>query len=106
MRRALLAESPSPSPEGKVRSSQRKSSSALRAGAPTPSRRPGLPGAVIRDVDRTVTVADTVQGHSIELVRTADIPAGRVQPGHEYETFRKFVQEADALLDREVYLGK
>jgi tetratricopeptide (TPR) repeat protein len=65
-----------------------------------------LPGAVIRDVDRTVTVADTVQGHSIELVRTADIPAGRVQPGHEYETFRKFVQEADALLDREVYLGK
>ncbi len=74
---------------------------------PESMKTPGtLPGAVIRDVDRTVTVADTVNGHSIELVRTADIPAGRVQPGAEYEKFRRFVQEADALLDREVFLGK
>jgi cellulose synthase operon protein C len=67
---------------------------------------PNLPGAVIRDVDRTVTVADEVHGHAIMLVRTADIPAGRVQPGAEYDAFRHFVQEADALLDREIYLGK
>ena len=65
-----------------------------------------LPGGAIHDADRSVTVADTVHGHAIELVRTADIPAGRVQPGREYEAFRHFVQEADALLDREVYLGK
>jgi tetratricopeptide (TPR) repeat protein len=69
---------------------------------------PSLPAGVVRDADRSVTVEDEVRpkGHSIQLVRTADIPAGRVQPGRDYEAFRHFVQEADAILDREVYIGR
>jgi hypothetical protein len=65
-----------------------------------------LPHAVLRDTDRSVTVSDTIHGHALELVRTIDVPAGRVQPGAEYEKFRRFVEDADALLDREVFLGK
>jgi tetratricopeptide (TPR) repeat protein len=66
----------------------------------------GLPHAELRDADRTVTVNDAIHGHELKLVRTVDIPAGRVQPGAEYEKFRHFVGDADALLDREVFLGR
>ncbi len=65
-----------------------------------------LPKAEVRDADRVVQVADTLQGHALTLVRTVDVPAGRIQPGAPYEAFRRFVNEADALFDREVYLGK
>ena len=34
-----------------------------------------------------------------------DIPAGRVQP-NEYATFQRFTQDADALVEREIALGK
>jgi cellulose synthase operon protein C len=65
-----------------------------------------LPHEELRDTDRSVLVGDAIHGHAIELVRTIDIPAGRVQPGEDYERFRRFVEDADALLDREVPLGK
>jgi cellulose synthase operon protein C len=65
-----------------------------------------LPRAQLRDADRTVTVSDAIHGHALALSRTIDVPAGRVQPGAEYERFRRFVEDADALLDREVALGK
>jgi hypothetical protein len=65
-----------------------------------------LTHADLRDGDRTVSIDDAIHGHAIELVRTMDIPAGRVQPGTEYEKFRHFVEDADALLDREVFLGR
>jgi hypothetical protein len=65
-----------------------------------------LPHAQLRDSDRTVAVSDAVHGHAIEIVRTIDVPAGRVQPGAEYAAFRRFVEDADAVLDREVSLGR
>jgi tetratricopeptide (TPR) repeat protein len=65
-----------------------------------------LPHAELRDGDRTVSVSDAIHGHAIELVRTIDIPAGRIRPDVEYEKFRRFVGEADALIEREIYLGK
>jgi cellulose synthase operon protein C len=65
-----------------------------------------LPHADLRDIDRSVSVNDTLHGHAIDLVRTVNIPAGRVQPGADYERFRRFVEDADALLEREVFLGK
>jgi cellulose synthase operon protein C len=67
---------------------------------------PNLPHAELRDSDRVVQVNDAIHGHAIELARTIDIPAGRVQPGADYEKFRRFVEDADALLDREIALGK
>ena len=66
---------------------------------------PSLPGGELRDGDRTVTVKDTVEGNSIRLVRVVDIPAGRIQPGAEYERFIHFTQNADQLLAREIALG-
>jgi hypothetical protein len=51
-------------------------------------------------------VADTVNGHAIELSRTVDLPAGRVNPGADYAAFVAFVQKADQLTDREIVVGK
>jgi tetratricopeptide (TPR) repeat protein len=64
------------------------------------------PHAELRDVDRTVSVNDSIHGQSIELRRIVDLPAGRVPPGADYDRFRRFVEDADSLLDREVFLGK
>ncbi len=64
-----------------------------------------LPTAETRDGERMVLVKDAVHGHAILLDRTIDIPAGRVQPGAEYGKFIRFVQEGDALLEREIVIG-
>jgi hypothetical protein len=73
---------------------------------PTTMRLPAsLPGGEIRDGDRSVVVKDSVEGNAIRLVRTVDIPAGRVQPGVEYARFVAFTQAADQLLAREIAIG-
>ena len=35
-----------------------------------------------------------------------DIAAGRVTPGAEYAKFQRFAQDADALVERELVLGR
>jgi hypothetical protein len=65
-----------------------------------------IPGGELHDGDRSVTVSDSVEGHSILLRRIVDIPAGRVQPGAEYARFVAFTQQADALLEKEIALGR
>ncbi|MBK6465307.1 MAG: hypothetical protein IPF92_30535 [Myxococcales bacterium] len=65
-----------------------------------------LPGGTLRDGERVVMVKDAVEGHSLRLVRVIDIPAARVQPGAEYAGFVAFVQKADALVEREIALGR
>jgi cellulose synthase operon protein C len=64
-----------------------------------------LPQVDVHDGERTVHVGDMVAGHAIVLTRAVDIPAGRVQPGEPYTRFQRFVQEADAALEREVVIG-
>lgn len=74
---------------------------------PEGMRLPGsIPGGELRDGDRTVTVADAVEGHAIVLRRVVDIPAGRIQPGAEYARFVAFTQQADQLLEKEIALGR
>jgi hypothetical protein len=67
---------------------------------------PSLPGADVRDGDRSVVVKDAVEGNAILLARVVDIPAGRVQPGAEYAKFVAFTQAADQVLDREIAIGQ
>jgi tetratricopeptide (TPR) repeat protein len=67
---------------------------------------PSLANAEARERDRVVVVKDTVHGHALLLDRVVDMPAGRVQPGTEYASFRRFVQEADTLLERELFIGR
>jgi hypothetical protein len=75
--------------------------------APDSVRMPAsLPTGEARDGERVVSVKDTVHGHALTLDRMIDIPAGRVQPGAEYATFASFTQKADALLERDVVLGR
>ena len=64
-----------------------------------------LPQGEARDGERVVQVKDVVHGHAIELSRLIDVPAGRVQP-NEYATFQRFTQAADALVEREIALGR
>ena len=64
-----------------------------------------LPQGEARDGERVVMVKDTVVGHALELSRLVDVPAGRVQP-NEYARFQRFTEEADALVEREIALGK
>ena len=59
-----------------------------------------------RDGDSFVSVKDVVNGHAIDFDRVIDLPAGRVQPGKEYSTWQGFVRNADALIAREVAIGK
>jgi hypothetical protein len=74
---------------------------------PESMRLPGnLPNAEARNRDRVVEIKDTNHGRSLLLDRTVDMPAGRVQPGAEYASFRRFVEEADRLLEREVLIGR
>jgi hypothetical protein len=72
---------------------------------PTMKMPASLPHGEARDGERVVQVNDTVNGHAIELARLVDVPAGRVQPG-EYAAFQKFTQAGDALVEREIALGK
>ena len=65
-----------------------------------------IQGGELHDGDRSVTVSDSVDGHTILLRRVVDIPAGRVQPGAEYARFVAFTQQADALLEKEIALGR
>jgi tetratricopeptide (TPR) repeat protein len=75
--------------------------------APDGVQLPGsIQGGVLHDGDRSVTVTDGVEGHTILLRRIVDIPAGRVQPGAEYARFVAFTQQADALLEKEIALGR
>jgi tetratricopeptide (TPR) repeat protein len=65
-----------------------------------------IPQGEIKDGDASVSIKDTVNGHSIAIERVIDLPAGRVAPGEEYARFRQFVRDADALLDREIRVGR
>ncbi len=65
-----------------------------------------LPGGVEREGDSVVVVRDNVYGHAIDFDRVIDVPAGRVQPGDEYAAWQKFIRDADALLTRDVRLGR
>ena len=64
-----------------------------------------LPQGEARDGERVVRVNDVVHGQAIELSRFVDVPAGRVQP-NEYARFQSFTQAADALVEREIALGR
>jgi len=64
-----------------------------------------LPNGDIHDADRVVSVKDKVNGHAIELVRTIDIPAGRIQPGDAYAKFVQFTQSADEAVERDIRIG-
>ncbi len=78
----------------------------FEVGVPKQMRMPSsVPQGEARDGERVVQVKDTVSGHAIELSRLIDIPAGRVQP-NEYARFQAFVQNADALIEREIALGR
>jgi cellulose synthase operon protein C len=69
-----------------------------------------MPADMVRgaahDGDASVLVKDAVNGHAIDFDRVIALPAGRVQPGEEYATWQKFVRDADALVARDVAIGK
>jgi cellulose synthase operon protein C len=65
-----------------------------------------VPRGELRFGDATVVAKDVVRGHAIDFERVIDLPAGRVQPGEEYAGWQKFVRDADALLTRDVLVGK
>jgi hypothetical protein len=59
-----------------------------------------------RDGERLVTVKDTLEGRTLKLRRTVDVPAGRVQPGADYQRFAQFVRDAEALAERDLVFSK
>jgi len=65
-----------------------------------------MPAGEKRDGDAFVSVKDVVNGHAIDFDRVIDLPAGRVQPGKEYAAWQEFIRDADALVTREVAVGK
>ena len=65
-----------------------------------------LPAGEVKDSGCVVSVNDAVHGHSIQLTRLIDFPAGRIQPGDEYARYQSFAREADALYERETLLGR
>jgi len=65
-----------------------------------------LPATEAHDGERIVTVRDRVHGTALMLDRMIDIPAGRVQPGADYAKFQRFVQDADALVEREILIER
>jgi tetratricopeptide (TPR) repeat protein len=74
---------------------------------PDSTRMPAsLPTGQVRHGEATVTVGDTVTGHAIHLERLIDLPAGRVQPGDDYASYRQFIQNGDAMLEREIVIGR
>jgi hypothetical protein len=56
--------------------------------------------------DAVVTVNDRASGHAVDFERLIDIPAGRVQPGAEYEAWQKFARDADGLVARDVVVAR
>jgi tetratricopeptide (TPR) repeat protein len=74
---------------------------------PASTRMPSaLPKAQLHDGDATVAVNDVVNGHALDFNRTIDLPSGRVQPGDEYAAWQRFLQQADALVSRDVLVGR
>ncbi len=74
---------------------------------PDATRMPAdLPHGEARDGDAYVVVKDAVNGHAIDFDRVIDLPAGRVQPGDEYARWQQFTRAADALVARDVALGR
>jgi tetratricopeptide (TPR) repeat protein len=65
-----------------------------------------LPHAELRDAGALVVVRDVANGHAIDFDRVIDFPAGRIQPGAEYASWQKFTQQADAVVTRDVLVGK
>lgn len=65
-----------------------------------------MPRGELHFDDASVVLKDVVRGHSIDFERIIDLPAGRVQPGDEYARWQKFVRDADAMLTRDVRVGK
>lgn len=65
-----------------------------------------LPPGEVKDGERWVTVKDRVEGHTITLDRKVEVPAGRVAPGGDYAALLKFTRDGDALLEREVAVGR
>jgi len=65
-----------------------------------------MPTAERREGDLVVAVRDVVSGHAIDFDRVIDLPSARVEPGADYATWQSFVQAADALLTRDVAIGK
>ncbi|MEI7892510.1 MAG: hypothetical protein WCI05_05435 [Myxococcales bacterium] len=65
-----------------------------------------LPKGELRHGEARVVVSDVVRGHAIGLERVVELPAGRVEAGEDYARFRKFALESEALLGREVLLGR
>jgi len=55
----------------------------------------------INDGDRSVQVADSAKAGELSLVRTVNLPAGRVQPG-DYPRFLGFARRADEALSQSV----
>jgi tetratricopeptide (TPR) repeat protein len=79
----------------------------LRVELPDSTKMPSdTPRGELRFGDAYVLSKDVVRGHAIEFDRTIDLPAGRVQPGDEYARWQNFVRGADALLTRDVRVGK
>ncbi len=65
-----------------------------------------LPRGEFKHGELEVLVKDTVRGHELELARTIDLPAGRIQPGDDYAKFQQFTRDADTALEREIALGR
>jgi hypothetical protein len=65
-----------------------------------------LPRGEAREGEALVVVKDAVNGHSIDFDRLIDLPAERVQPGEEYARWQEFTRKADALVARDVALGR
>jgi hypothetical protein len=65
-----------------------------------------LPKGEAREGEAHVVVKDAVSGHAIDFDRVIDLPAGRVQPGDEYARWQAFTRQADALVARDVALGR
>jgi len=61
----------------------------------------GLGSGTFSDGDRRVTVNDAFQNGVLEIRRSIDIPAGRVQPA-DYAKFARFAQQSDDALSRAI----
>jgi len=65
-----------------------------------------LPQGEERDGTAFVAVHDSVHGHAIDFDRVIEIPAARVAAGEEYDAWLKFVRAADALVARDIAIGR
>jgi len=65
------------------------------------SLRDVLAGSTLKDGDRSVKIADRLEGETLILDRALDIPAGRVKPD-AYPSFLEFARRVDAALGRDV----